>query len=197
MQHKLPEPNKEFIKSFLAAFDAEQDASEQTIVDLIYHFRENSNLSQIHAKVCVINSIYGTNIYATLKMAKHIHSLKIDHMLETGDPSVVEKIANLEVTPGKIRCFYSFATKYSNWHQPDKFPIFDSIVEKFLLQANKAYKFSPVHKRADLRAFPKYKYFIDNFISQFGLQEFNYKEIDMALWQYGKELSVVADEKTA
>lgn len=183
---KYPEPNKEFIKRYLSEFKREQDKSEQTITDLISHFSWNSDLSQVHAKVCVINSIYGTNIYATLKMAQRIQLLKIDHLLEAGDMTVVEKIANLEVNPGKVRCFYSFATKYCNWHQQDKFPIFDSIVEKILWQVNKIYKFSSTFKRTDLRDYPKYKAFFNDFISQFGLQKYSYKELDMALWQYGK-----------
>lgn len=179
---------KEFIDKQLSLFSQTQAESDQAIMQLIQKFPENLNLSHILPKVCVINSIYGANILATYKMAKHIERLNIDKMLKSGDTGVVDMIAVLEVVPGKTRCFYSFATKYCNWHQQGKFPIFDSIVENFLWQANKLHKFSLVQKRAELRVYPKYKAFMDDFIRCFGLQSYNYKELDMALWQYGKNL---------
>lgn len=43
------------------------------------------------------------------------------------DPDLIEKIANVEIG-GKRRRNYSFATKYCNFHRPNVYPIYDSLV---------------------------------------------------------------------
>lgn len=42
-------------------------------------------------------------------------------------PDLIEKIANVDFG-GKRRRNYSFATKYCNFHRPDIYPIYDSLI---------------------------------------------------------------------
>lgn len=179
-------PNAEFIEKQTALFNQDQSDAEQAIRDLVQQWPENKSLSSTLAKVCLINTIYGTNVLAAFKMAKHIQGLKINSMLQSGNPELVPLIAKLEIVPGKVRNFYSFATKYCNWHQPDKFPIYDSIVETVLWDFNKHFGFENDFKKADFRHYPKFKALVDDFRRCFGLEMYTYKQIDMALWQYGK-----------
>src|SRR5699024_6064357 len=102
-------------------------------------FPQNSLVQDVLLKVSVINSLYSTNIYAVHEISYHIQKLNIDCRLISGDLSLVEDIATGH---GKGRRFFSFATKYCNWHRPDIYPIYDSFVEKTLIAVRDNFKFS-------------------------------------------------------
>ena len=98
--------------------------------------KKNDNIEDILIKCSSLNDFYSTNIYDVHTVAQHILSLNIDDRLVRGDRSLVGDIAHVEVN-GKDHFFYSFATKYCSHHQPEKYAIYDSYVEKVLVDFNK------------------------------------------------------------
>ncbi len=136
--------------------------------------------------------MYSTQIYATFKISKHIQELNIDNDLKSGNTELVHKIASghkiKSSKNNKEIYFYSFATKYCNWHNQEKYAIYDQFVKKTLLAYKKQFHFSEF-KTTDLKDFEKFKSIILEFINFFKLTEYNLKEIDKFLWIYGKELN--------
>ena len=74
---------------------------------------------------------YSTNIFKIYPVAKHILNLNIDERLKSGDPTLVDEIAKINIG-GKEKYFYSFASKYCSHHNQLDFPIYDSYVHKVL-----------------------------------------------------------------
>lgn len=188
----LEKPTNEIVDKYIAIFqnDKRYASAEKAITNLFSAFPNNKELEDILLKISVINDLYSTNILDKFKLAEHIQKLNIDKELKSGNPEVVNAIAkghgirtkknNTELT------FYSFATKYCNWHNQESYAIYDSFVEKVLLayrRQNKFYDF----KNDDLRDFEKLKKIINEFAKHFGLTGHNLKEIDKFLWIYGKE----------
>ena len=83
-------------------------------------------------------------------------------------------------------CYYSFATKYCSRHQPERFAIYDSFVEKVLVWFRDEYGFAEF-KNEDLRNYPNFKRVLMAFIEHFKLQKYSLKQIDQYLWLLGKE----------
>ena len=102
-----------------------------------------------------------------------------------GDLNLVMDLANIEIN-GKNFFFYSFATKYCSHHRPDKYPIYDSYVNKLLKYFRNRDGFM-AFKEADLKKYSSYYNIIQSFKSFYGLQAFSVKQIDKYLWQLGKE----------
>lgn len=82
--------------------------------------------------------------------------------------------------------FYSFATKYCSRHKPNEYPIFHSFVEKLLKYFRNVDKKLIFHND-DLKDYQKYKSILLDFQKNYGLEDFNLKQIDKYLWQLGKE----------
>jgi hypothetical protein len=184
----MPEkPTPHLVNEYVTKFqaDAEVSSSDKALVHLIDQFPNNTNREHVLLKVAVVNSLYGTNVWAIYNMAQHILDLKIDKRLEDGDPSLVTDIHCLTVK-GKTRHHYSFATKYCSWHNQKAFPVYDQYVQKTLQEYKKQYAFYKF-KQADLRDYPTFKSVIDAFCNWFNLNNFSYKGIDEFLWTYGRE----------
>ena len=145
---------------------------------------KNDNIEDILIKCSSLNDFYSTNIFDIHTVAQHILSLKIDERLNVGDCSLVDKIAHVEVN-GKDHFFYSFATKYCSHHQPEKYAIYDSYVEKVLLTMNKREPFTNF-KQEDLKDYDAYMNVIKAFQQKFGLMQYTIKQLDQYLWQLGK-----------
>ena len=146
--------------------------------------KSNECIEDILIKCSSLNDFYSTNIYDIHTVAQHILSLHIDERLKAVDLSLVNDIAHVEVN-GKDHFFYSFATKYCSHHQPERFAIYDSYVEKVLLSMNKRvlyYNF----KQEDLKDYETYMSVIKAFQKKFGLMQYNIKQLDQYLWQLGK-----------
>jgi hypothetical protein len=158
--------------------------ADKAINNLFTAFLNNKKLEDILLKISVINDLYSTNILGTFKMAEHIQSLDIDHKLKQGNPELVNEIAkghgirtkkhNTELN------FYSFSTKYCNWHNQESYAIYDSFVDKVLMAYKRKDNFSNF-KQADLKVFRKFKKIIDDFAKFYGLTKHNLKEIDKFL----------------
>lgn len=87
-------------------------------------------------KVAAINQLYGTNLYAVVRMAMHV-----SEVMQTADPTtegikLVERLANLPKAKGQQRQprHYSFASKLAYFFiDSGQFFIYDSYVVKMLM----------------------------------------------------------------
>jgi len=78
-------------------------------------------------KTVAVNSIYGTQLLATVRMAKHIENLLSNSHTDTLGLEIVERIACLPaLAGGKPRMSVSFASKFCHFFvNAEKFPIYD------------------------------------------------------------------------
>lgn len=189
---ELKTPSDALVKTYIDKFnnDKRYAIADDIIYKLIARFPENKQLDDILIKVSVINDLYGTNIFATFDIANHILSLDIDDRLQAGDPGLVDEIATghglKSKRYGKELRFYSFATKYCNWHNQSAYPIFDSFVERILLAYKRKTPFSKF-TQTTLRDYPTFINVIQDFKARFELKNENLKQLDKFLWMYGKE----------
>ncbi|HMN00298.1 MAG TPA: hypothetical protein PKC99_14915 [Anaerolineales bacterium] len=180
-------PTLDFVETYISRFDQEAvGITNKTIARLIRAFPNNYDLEDVLLKVVTINSLYATNIYAVVDVAKHISKLQIDSALAQGSLEIVDKIARVEVR-GRIRRNYSFASKYCSWHAPHIYPIYDSLVDK-LLWAYKEQENFAAFKREELLEYPRYREILDKFREYYALKQFGYKDLDKFLWLYGREM---------
>lgn len=79
-------------------------------------------------KVVAINSLYGTNVYATLRMARHVEQIMSRPGSAAKRPELVEELSALPAQAGeKPRRFHSFASKFAHlFFDADRLPIMDS-----------------------------------------------------------------------
>ena len=143
-------------------------------------------MDDVLIKVCSLNDFYSTNLYSPFRVAKHIVSLNIDDRLYNNDLDLVNDIAKVKINDVKVINFYSFATKYCSHHKPIIYPIYDSYVEKLLLYFKGEDNFCKF-SRVDLKIFPTFKNIMIEFQKFYELEAYNLKEIDMYLWQTGKD----------
>ena len=146
--------------------------------------KRNDNIEDILIKCSSLNDFYSTNIFDIHTVAQHILSLKIDERLEDGDLSLVDEISHVEVN-GKVHTFYSFATKYCSHHNPERYAIYDSYVEKVLISMNSHDHFMDF-KQEELKDYETYMSVVDAFKKRYGLTQYNIKQLDQYLWQLGK-----------
>jgi hypothetical protein len=102
---------------------------------------------------------------------------------------------------GKVRNYFSFASKYCNWHNPTAYPIYDSNVEACLWH----YKNQEGSTFAGALAergigFPRYGYnyaqfvrIVNAFRDGYSLESFTYKQLDKFLWSLGDTLPLRAN----
>ncbi len=184
----IPTPCKSEVKKYLDKWDSlENYVLQENSLDKLFFktYPNNDDINDILIKASSLNDFYSTNIFSIFSVAKHIHSLNIDERLKKHDESLVNDIANIEISGKKIT-FYSFATKYCSHHDPVNFPIYDSYVEKILVHFNKKDNFSKFTKK-DLKDYAKFKKVLIDFKKYYGIDEYNLKDIDRYIWQLGKE----------
>lgn len=155
----------------------------------------NTDMKAVIIKCSVLNDFYATNIFKVYPVAKKILSIKnIDDRLKKGDHSLVNEIAEVvdektdETKESKVRFNYSFATKYCSHHQPALFPIYDRYVADVLCALKKQYPdVLSFKKREELKQYEMFVKAIDDVKANFGLEDYNYKDMDRYLWLLGKE----------
>ena len=78
-------------------------------------------------KTVAVNAMYGTNIYAIARVARHVEEVLALSDLPTAGPELVEAMAEVPPAPGgKPRRHRSFASKFAHFFiDPDRFPILD------------------------------------------------------------------------
>lgn len=185
----ISKPSKEEILKYLNKWNklGNYKTQEEALDKLFFYtYTKNNIIEDILVKVATLNDFYSTNIYNTFSVAKNILNLNIDERLDICDISLVNDIAKVKMDDGKIKNFYSFATKYCSHHKPLDYPIYDSYVEKVLKyfrDQDKFYKF----KNSDLKDYEKFKEILIEFKKYYKLDEFTLKDIDKYLWLFGKE----------
>lgn len=109
--------------------------------------------------------------------------------IENGNVEAVKMIA---ICDGKN--YFSFATKYCCFANPDMYPIFDSLSIKALRIFNESKSFYDekidFEKLRDGKLYEDYRKIVDGFIEKFGLEyeELSYKDLDKFLWLVGKNI---------
>ena len=97
----------EYVMRFLE--DEETKRTEKTVQELIATFREN------HARVLDVD---------LHPLAVHIHGIEnLDEKLKEGSPEVVDAIWKSQRTR---QHYFSFATKFCNWHNQEAYAIYDT-----------------------------------------------------------------------
>lgn len=182
----LEPPTPQLIERYVEQFrgDERYFLADEAILSLFQTFPRNLRLQDILLKISVLNDLYGTNIYATFTMARHIHALDIDPHLAAHSTEIVDHIAHVTFA-GKLRHVYSFATKYCSWHDQSSYPIYDSFVERVLLAYRAQDAFHDFTK-VQLRGYTKYKQTLEAFRTFYGLTDYSFKLLDKALWLHGK-----------
>jgi hypothetical protein len=188
----IPLPTKQGVLEYLDKWEQLSDYTEQEqALNLLFlkTFPKNTDISEVLIKCSTLNDFYSTNIFKIHPVAKHIINLDIDLRLTRGDSQLVNEISighGIKNKNGRELNLFSFATKYCSHHNPIDYPIFDSYVEKILIYFRDKDKFSDF-KTDDLRNFIVFKQAVIDFRNVYQLQEFNLKQIDQYLWQFGKE----------
>jgi hypothetical protein len=185
---KPPKPTASLVKKFLLAYEhRESDRLKDASLRLLFNSLcpSNNKIEHVLLKVSALNDFYGTNIYDTYSVARHILKTDVDKRLRKDDLSLVNDIANVSIN-GKTRRYYSFASKYCSFHKLDRYPIYDSFVEKMLMYYKKANDFDAFQKK-DLKDYPRFATIIRNFQTSYELEEFSLREIDIFLWLAGKK----------
>jgi hypothetical protein len=185
----IPNPSGSEVKKYLDKWDSLENyvLQERSLKKLFTKtYPKNKSMDDILIKVCSLNDFYSTNIFSPVLVSKHIAELDVDKRLKEGDLSLVNDIAEVEVSKDKTINFYSFATKYCSHHRPLIYPIYDSYVEKVLMYFRRQDNFYEFLKK-DLKIYPKYREILIEFKNYYGLKNYNLKQIDKYLWQLGKE----------
>lgn len=172
--------------------------AEKAINNLIKTFPKNTRLEDIYLKVITINALYSTNIYDTYKMAYHIYKNipAIDDHLQEGEIGIIEKISRghgIKGGNGVEKHFYSFSTKYCSFHNPDRYAIYDHLIQDLLIKfRNQEITISGKREQKltynSLRDYAKFMEVINEFKEVYNLNELNLKQIDMYLWLMGKTI---------
>lgn len=183
----VPEPSKELVEHYLEKWDKLEDysAQEEAVNRVFKDYSSNKELENILIKCSILNDFYSTNIFKIYPVAKHILKLNIDERLKAGDPTLVDEIAKINIG-SKEKNFYSFASKYCSHHNQLEYPIYDSYVHKVLKYYRNVDRFFDFDD-SELKIYPKFKNILIEFRSFYGLENYNLKELDKYLWQFGKE----------
>src|SRR6185437_7151119 len=157
MDATLTVPNAELVSKACDEFDRENDVTEKALAELFAAYPANDNPSHVLLKVVALNSLYTTRILAVLKLASHIaaQGAALDAALSSGSTDAVDVIARVS-NGDKDFTFYSFASKYCNWHRPNLYPIYDSRIDKCLwaLKKQGIFQSEAFSHHQDLYAYP-------------------------------------------
>jgi hypothetical protein len=80
-------------------------------------------------KTATINALYGTNLFAVVRMAEHVAQVLAETNLASAGPELVEQMAALPMTATQkhMHRHMSFAAKFAHFFiDPERFPIMDS-----------------------------------------------------------------------
>jgi len=132
-------------------------------------------------KVVAINALYGTNVFALVRAARHVEEVLASADLSKAGPELVESLANIPTTSGaQPRRYVSFASKFAHFFiNPERFPIYDSYAERMLLLHLGT---SAVRNAA--RPYEAFMANLDSLQREYGLI-CSYRELDRYLWIAG------------
>jgi hypothetical protein len=193
MSTELTTPTEERVRTACKEFDRENLDVEEALKELFNQYPSNSDMRHVLLKVVALNSLYSTQIFVysekvpnVLDVAQHIHknAKEIDSALAVGSPEIVDTIAVVTVSEKKDRNYFSFATKYCSWHQPEFYPIWDSNVERYLGRLQKQTDFAKNFNMAAHWKYPEFQSVMSALRDSYHLRG-SFKDIDKFLWLYG------------
>ena len=167
-------PNPNLISEYLGKWEQlENYRLQEASLGLLFHSLcpRTRKIEHVLLKVSALNDFYSTHVFDTYSLAKHILQKDIDARLETHDYSLVNEIAKISIK-GKLKNFYSFASKYCSHHKPDSYPIFDSFVEKMLLYYKSSDSFN-VFNKSDLKNYGHFIEIIKSFQRLYKLEKYS------------------------
>ena len=189
---ELQEPSEDELKKYLdiwyKKYDTEfSEYSHELILNLIFKDYNHSNkvIKDMYIKCAILDKFYGTNIKHLDSLVKHLSEIEnFNERIKNGDADLVNEMKRVTKTDGSIINYLSFASKYCHRYEPNKYPIYDSIVKDVLMYYNSIYGFCD--KSIDLKDYNNYKKLVDKFIERFSFIK-NYVVLDHYLWTMGKE----------
>ena len=117
----LPVPTVELVLDECRRFDnaSWNQLGDKALKELLEHFPRNTDASHVLVKVLVLNKLYSTRVLDNdiESLARHVTGLGIDPLLERGALEAV-------YTCPPLKMYYSFATKFCSWHNPNAYPIY-------------------------------------------------------------------------
>ncbi len=197
MLYAVQPPTESLVHKSAEKFDQENSIVERALQELFRMFPTNDDVSHVLLKVVALNRLYSTQILAVLDVAIHIqqNSAYIDAALASGSPEVVDKISQVTIQ-GKTHNFFSFATKYCNWHKPESYPIYDSRVDWYLWNLQNQSPFTSFFLRNSFENYSEFRDVMIAFRQKYGLEHFTFKDIDKFLWTYGIKAATVVPAGT-
>lgn len=182
---KLPEPTIKYVRRRLESVKDDPDyyGAEGALELVFRQWPENASYDHVIIKTIMLNRAYSTRIYDVWTVARHIRALDIDERLRRGDETLIHEIASVTFKD-KQRNFYSFATKYCSWHEPEKYQIYDSYVDWLVWNYQKQFRFGSF-RRYELLEYPRFVQIVHHLKDRFGLATLSNKELDKFLWIEG------------
>lgn len=179
------------------------DVQEEVIKSVVQKYPSHNSYASVEVKAKLLNLFYSTGIQAIDKVIEKIMSISnIDTILNrpSYNKKLVDAIADLQLSDGTTRTNYSFATKYCALHQPEKYPIYDSIVgavfTKLMVngelppyQCNTGRKVKSKGMYMTMGEFRDklhdYDFFVQvykTFMTDYGLSHLSYRMVDWYIW---------------
>jgi hypothetical protein len=182
----LPRPTVELVEEECKAFDLENWLAEGALGQLREQFPLNTEVRHVLLKVLVLNKLYGTMIrdIDVETVARHIVGLAndqhLDQLLDQGSLEAVFLVAGCP----KVREYLSFASKFSSWHNPKAYPIYDGNVRECLWAYGRQDRFAKF-RNEDLWYYRKLVDTVVAFSNHYGLNSLTFKKLDKFMYRSG------------
>lgn len=185
------EPNPERVEEAIVRFEYENSHEERALRGLFSFLPRNDDPAHVLLKVCAVNSIYSTHVFAVRELANHICDIAVDldQLIADGDPHAFDLLERFELKNEHrehVFHLYSFASKYLSWHKPEKYPIYDRYAWAYIRALSKQ---SNMPSRDDqLWPYANYLVAIRQIAEKFGVSQFSYKQLDAFFFFEGEKL---------
>jgi hypothetical protein len=183
----LPRPTIELVNEECAKFDEENRLEEEALKKLRRFCPSNTDDADAFLKTVILDQLYKTRIdYIDINaVVQNVVTLarnsRLDEMMCRGDYEAVELIYNY---PGHRKLYYSFATKFCSWHNPDAYPIYDGNVDECLWGYRKQDAFDHFNRKS-LGDYRKFIDALNSFRGFYGLTSIHFKNLDKFLFRLG------------
>lgn len=192
-------PSNTEVNKFLRIWDLLDDyvTHEISLTSIFKTYPLNTELSEVLIKSTLLNTFYsaGVKTIDLIKVVSTIIDCNIDEDLQRGSWDAVYKLL-AGFKKAKISNYYSFATKYCNWHNHVKYPIYDSFVDDVVWEFKKNGLINNIKHRNQLSDYKIFGDCLHEIYETYSLSSaetifkdkptINYKIIDKYLWLLGK-----------
>ena len=196
------EISKEIVDKYIKDFDELYEKKEKLLKEL---FEAKEGFNNIFLRVVVLNDFYSTNLgrYDNAnveEMAVHIYegykNKDLDELISSDDYNKrIEAYDYISKVGEGFSRASSFASKYCNWCEPEKFPIMDSYAKGMIYCIVHEYE-SLDKKNVTQTKIADYEFFCEqfekvrSFINEKCNKTYSVKDVDKFLWSYGKEKDI-------